>query len=489
MNTNLVTTLLFMLCAQSSVIEILMILNFAINYKNAKPEGPLSLRYQQFQIDQPPLIEKIDYTSYHKRINDYFLATGKKIRPVQRRGGAKVPSHVKCPYCKAPHKYLYRNNGNKGNQYRCKVCHHNFNIMTDRDRKPFTLRCPHCAKPLDRIKERDNFNVYKCRNDQCSFYLNNLAAMSDADRDRFECYPTLFKVRYIHRVFNGNFKELSRESIDLPKVDLSRIHAPHYILGLILSYRINYGLTARKVSQIMREVHCYKVSAQTVLNYCEAAGYIVKPFLDTYDYDLSGSYAGDETYIKIRGKHAYIFYFIDTVKKILLSYYVSERRTSTCAMKALAYVREKLSPYDGKPTFITDGNPIYKLAQYFYAEPEKNGGTPEDKFVFDLVTVYGLTNDDPISTEYRPLKQIIERLNRTFRASYRLTNGYHAYHGSVSHVNLFAVHFNFLRTHRSLGNKVPVPIPEIEKQKDMPNKWVKLLHLSQEKILELQRVA
>lgn len=41
---------------------------------------------------------------------------------------------------------------------------------------------------------------------------------------------------------------------------------------------------------------------------------------------------------------------------------------------------------------------------------------------FDVTQVIGLTNDDPISTEYRCLKQIIERLNRTFKFSYKVTN-------------------------------------------------------------------
>lgn len=41
---------------------------------------------------------------------------------------------------------------------------------------------------------------------------------------------------------------------------------------------------------------------------------------------------------------------------------------------------------------------------------------------FDVTQVIGLTNDDPVSTEYRWLKQIIERLNRTFKFSYKVTN-------------------------------------------------------------------
>jgi len=51
--------------------------------------------------------------------------------------------------------------------------------------------------------------------------------------------------------------------------------------------------------------------------------------------------------------------------------------------------------------------------------------------------VIGLTNDDPVSEEFRPLKQIIERFNRTFKGNYRPTHGFGAEEGSVSFVTLF----------------------------------------------------
>lgn len=37
------------------------------------------------------------------------------------------------------------------------------------------------------------------------------------------------------------------------------------------------------------------------------------------------------------------------------------------------------------------------------------------KVIFDITQAIGLTNNDKFSKEYRPLKQIIERLNRTFK--------------------------------------------------------------------------
>lgn len=94
----------------------------------------------------------------------------------------------------------------------------------------------------------------------------------------------------------------------------------------------------------------------------------------------------------------------------------------------------------------------------------------------------GLTNEDPISKEFRPLKQIIERLNRTFKGNYRSSHGFDAHHGSVTFVTLFAVYFNFLRPHASLESSVPVVVHELESLPNMPARCIKLIQLSKEYI-------
>jgi len=52
--------------------------------------------------------------------------------------------------------------------------------------------------------------------------------------------------------------------------------------------------------------------------------------------------------------------------------------------------------------------------------------------VFDITQVIGLTNDDAVSKEYRWVKQVIERLNRTFKSSYRVTCGYGSEDGALN---------------------------------------------------------
>ena len=77
---------------------------------------------------------------------------------------------------------------------------------------------------------------------------------------------------------------------------------------------------------------------------------------------------------------------------------------------------DKFKEFPGKALkFIADGYSAYPLAaQQFKIE--------KDWDVF-ITQVIGLTNDDEVSKEYRPFKQLIERLNRTFKESYRITCG------------------------------------------------------------------
>ncbi len=86
----------------------------------------------------------------------------------------------------------------------------------------------------------------------------------------------------------------------------------------------------------------------------------------------------------------------------------------------------------------------------FYSVIRKFKEIPD---ILEKVTqAIGLTNDDPVSKEQRPVKQIIEHLNRTFRYSYAVKNG-----------------FNLLEY------KPPVELDVLKKTHNMPNKWNILL--------------
>ncbi len=165
--------------------------------------------------------------------------------------------------------------------------------------------------------------------------------MTQEEKEQFQKDPQAFKVRYIFREFTFDFKPLSKESPVKPKVDLSRIYVSAHTLGLILTYHVNYGLSARKTAALMFDVHSIKISHQTILNYMNSVALITKPFIDHYPYDLSNSFCGDETYIRVKGRWHYLFFFFDAVKKIILSYPVSPNRDTPSAIRALDQVLQK----------------------------------------------------------------------------------------------------------------------------------------------------
>ena len=75
-------------------------------------------------------------------------------------------------------------------------------------------------------------------------------------------------------------------------------------------------------------------------------------------------------------------------------------------------------------------------------------------FTFPITQVIGLTNDDAVSKEHRPFKQIAERLNRTYKASYRKTNGFDNIEGANYGLALWVAYYNLLRPHKHAGYKV-----------------------------------
>lgn len=472
---QLLTYLFDFIKYQDQIIRTLLTLLVGKNMFEPPSEKPVNQTYRKLQVDEFPIIEKTEKLDYQQLLQQHLELHGKPLKPVQRRSNSKslVPCSMNCPRCGAPSDYLYANNGGNG-QFLCKVCDCLFS-QKNRFQKEVIFKCPHCAKTLEKIKERKQFDVFKCKNNDCPFYQQNLNRMSKKEKKQFQQDPQSFKVRYIYRMFRIDFQPLAKTSIEKPKVDLSKIYASPHTLGLILTYHVNYGLSARKTAAIMQDIHGVPISRQTILNYAKSVSYILKPFVDFYPYELSDQFCGDETYIKINGKWHYLFFFFDAVKKIILSYPVSANRDTEAAIRAMDEVLQKLKEIPENLTFVVDGNPIYLLAQHFFAQ---------HNILFDVKQVIGLTNEDPVSKEYRPLKQIIERLNRTFKGNYRVTNGFGSNKGSVAFVTLFVAYFNFLRPHASLEGKVPVVVPELMGLPNMPARWMKLIELAQQWLME-----
>lgn len=56
------------------------------------------------------------------------------------------------------------------------------------------------------------------------------------------------------------------------------------------------------------------------MNYAKYVSDTVKPMVDNYGNKLGDVFTRDETYIKVCGKNHYVFFWSDSVSKIITSY-------------------------------------------------------------------------------------------------------------------------------------------------------------------------
>ena len=440
-----------------------------------------SPKYQKFKIDKlPKIISFKQEWNWTDLISYYQKRYGKTIKPVFRRGESTIPQNCTCPQCNAPHQYLMWNDGKKQNQLRCKVCQSLFSKASEgRFAKIYVLRCPHCDNALVHKKDRKHFIVHKCVNPKCPYYLKNLKKVSKKDLEE-DYGKNKYKLHYIYREFDIDFFKMDLNSLPKNASSLRFSKFDKNVMGLCLTYKINLGLSLRKTAQALKDIHSISISHQQVANYCKTAAICIKPFTDNYDYGSGKVFTADETYIKVHGVRGYIWFIMDAVKRSIIGYRISSERDVGACILTMRMAFNKLKKLPENFRFIADGYSAYVLAaQQFLREFG-------DDFKFEITQVIGLTNDDAVSTQFRPYKQMIERLNRTYKASYRPTNGFDNIDGANYDLALWVTYYNFLRPHEHNHHRVLNEVDDLKCIDNMPGKWQMLIALGQQTILNIQ---
>lgn len=441
-----------------------------------------SPKYQKFKVDELPLIIKREVWFYKDFIQYIKWRYNYDIKPVKRRSDCDIPDDCVCPYCNAPKEYLYKNNGSH-NQIQCKVC----GRLSQTDSHPLSsksvLLCPHCSHSLAHIKDRKHFIIHKCVNPKCPFYLNNLKKI-DKKLLQESNGKSKYKLHYIYREFTVDFFKMDISSLPKNASSLRFSRHSQHIMALCLTFHVNLGLSLRKTSQALRELYNISVSHQQVANYARSAALVIKPFVDSYDYEPSNTLTADETYIKVRGTKGFVWFIVDAVKRSILGYQASDNRgVGPCILAMRMAFRNFKDKLPDNFRFIADGFSAYPLAaQQFFI----NYG---ESFKFNVTQVLGLTNDDAVSKEFRVFKQIIERLNRTFKASYRVSCGFDNLDGANYNVALWVAYYNFLRPHSRFKFKPLNRIDILDNADTMPNKWLLLIYLGQQTVLKMQNAS
>lgn len=253
---------------------------------------------------------------------------------------------------------------------------------------------------------------------------------------------------------------------------MARIHCSQNILGLVLAFHISFASSARKTVQILKQVFGIKLSYQTVLNYAESAAYYCHRFNMHYKGGVDDKQAGDETYIKVLGKHHYTFFFISAKTPKITAYHVADSRDTLNAIIAMNEATRTASK-NQKQILISDGNPAYPAGIHFL-----NQAREQDNHISHR-KVIGLQNLDSESEEFRPFKQLIERLNRTYKHHVRAAAGFKHFNGAVSLTTLFVTYYNFLRPHMRLNYNVPIPFPSLDGVNTIQGKWCKIIAIAQ----------
>ena len=439
-----------------------------------------SPKYQKFKTDELPRIGfRQDEWDWHLLIPFFEFKYNMKIRPIARRKDCDLPDDCKCPACNAPKPYLYRNNG-KGGQIKCKVCDTNFTPQDNRFSRQYILRCPHCGHSLVHKKERKHFVIHKCVNPKCPYYLHNLKKV-DKEHLQKPYGKNEYKLHYIYREFTLDFFSMDLNSLPKNASSLKFSKFDSHVVSLCLTLHINLELSLRKTSQALKDLYNIRISHQQIANYCKTAAICVKPFVDNYDYQAGDIFTADETYIKIRGIKTYIWFIMDAAKRSIIDYQVSDNLGVGPCILAMRMAFRHFKELPKEFRFIADGYSAYPLAaQQFFREFG-------DRFKFSITQVIGLTNDDAVSKEFRPFKQMIERLNRTYKSSYRKTNGFDTIDGANYDLALWVAYYNFLRPHKHKNYNVLNKVEMLEGADNMPGKWQLLIFLGQQTILNLQK--
>ena len=439
-----------------------------------------SPKYQKFAIDQLPLVGSPKHElDWQDLLLCFKIHYGKAVKPVQRRSSCDIPEHTCCPRCGAPMPYLYSNNGRAG-QLLCSLCSAHFSPKDNCFSNTLALRCPHCGHSLVAKKHRKFFIIHKCVNEHCSFYLQNLKHVDKQDlSDTFG--KNKYKLHYIYRQFTVDFFRVDLNSLPKNASSLQFQKFNPHIMSLCLTMHVNLQLSLRKTAQALSDLYGIRISHQQVANYARTAALMIKPFVDHYDYPKSATFTADETYIKVRGIKGYVWFVMDAVSRSILGYQVSDNRSIGPCILAMRMAFRGVKRLPEHFRFIADGYSAYPLAaqQFFHQFGES--------FRFDITQVIGLSNDDAVSKEFRPYKQMIERLNRTFKSSYRVSCGYDNFDGANYNVSLWVAYYNFLRPHKHNYYRVLNEVPMLKDADNMPGKWQLLILLGQQTIMELQK--
>lgn len=433
------------------------------------PIDSISPKYNPSEVGLPPVLK----SSLKLNFNDILKV--KSIKPSTQKAIDKLvnPEQI-CPNCSSDKTYHCMHTKK---QKMCKCCLKTFSIKDNNNPIKDNLCCPHCYRTLDFRVSRNSFDVFVCKNKKCPYRVNHLS-------NKGTNHPC-DKISYIYRRFNLDFNTLLEHINNsiVTKISLNFRKFNLDILSKVLFFKVNLRLSNRLASIALKDLFDISISHTTIATYCQICSKIISVFNANYKFKPSNQLVADETYIKVKGKKHYVWIIYDLVNSVILSYKISSKRDTAACIEAIT---KAIKCYgDDLPeeiNFSSDMFTAYPLALQTIA--------PHFNIKFNHKTVKGLKVEDGEDSEARRSKQIIERLNRVFKESYRVTTGYGTLDGAIDSFELWMFYYNFLRV--DYGSRNPKrSLSFINKSFNvdndyyMPNKWLFTIFYTRDNFVEL----
>jgi len=124
---------------------------------------------------------------------------------------------------------------------------------------------------------------------------------------------------------------------------------------------------------------------------------------------------------------------------------------------------------------ITQTLQNFRICTFSFRKAYYNQGL--EKSILTGKTVVGLENVDEVSKEFRPYKQLVERLNRTYKFRTRPRAGLKSLTGATSLTTLFVAYYNYLRGHGTLKHP-PLIRDTLQGIERYPKQWETLLTMT-----------
>jgi transposase-like protein len=225
------------------------------------------------------------------------------------------------------------------------------------------------------------------------------------------------------------------------------------------------GLSLRKAQRNLEQVFGERISQVTILNWIKKYSRLVKEYMVSQVPQLSGLWHEDETMIQCEGRSIWFWEMIDEDTKFMVASHISGTRSleDTIAIFQKGFDQSKVRP---KAVFV-DGSLVYSSAFNHVFYTMRKDTRPE------LVQRVGI--------RARETNNIVERLHGTLKDRTKSMRGLKAFESTKLLLEGYAVHYNCVRPHQSLGGKTPAQAARME----MPNNWKGLIDQATKQEAEL----